>query len=133
LVLRWLAIAVRQQRPLAEMVRLMAGYFPRPALQWRLERAARRMESGEDWCDSLYRVGLLRHAEAGLFRAAQRAGNLAWALEEMADSSVRRAAYRWSAWLNVLFPAVVIVFGGGVFFLALGILTPLFGLISGLS
>lgn len=132
LVLRWLAIAVRQQRPLAEMVRLMAGYFPRPALQWRLERAAGRMESGEDWCDALYRVGLLRHAEAGLFRAAQRAGNLAWALEEMADSSVRRAAYRWNGWLNVAFPCVVILFGGGVFFIALGILTPLFNLISGL-
>ncbi len=133
LVLRWLAIAVRQQRPLGELVRLMAGYFPRPALRWRLERAAGRIESGEDWCDSLYRVGLLRQAEAGLFRAAQRAGNLAWALEEMADSSVRRAAYRWNAWLNVLFPGVVILFGGGVFFIALGILTPLFALISGLT
>ena len=79
------------------------------------------------------RVGLLRHTEAGLFRAAERAGNLAWALEEMADSSVRRAAYRLSAWLNVLFPAVVIVFGGCVFFIALGILMPLFALIPRLS
>jgi len=133
LVLRWLAIAVRQRRPLAEMVRLMAGYFPRAALRWRLERAACRIENGADWCDSLQRVGLLRPAEAGLFRAAERAGNLAWALEEMADSSVRRAAYRLRAWLNVLFPAVVIVFGGCVFFLALGILMPLFALIPGLS
>lgn len=133
LVLRWLAIAVRQQRPLAEMVRLMAGYFPRAALRWRLERAAYRIESGADWCDSLQRVGLLRHAEAGLFRAAERAGNLAWALEEMADSSVRRSAYRLSAWLNVLFPAVVIVFGGLIFFIALGILMPLFALTSGLT
>jgi type II secretory pathway component PulF len=133
LVLRWLAIAVRQQRPFAEMVRLMAGYFPRAALRWRLERAACRIESGVDWCDSLQRVGLLRPAEAGLFRAAERAGNLAWALEEMADSSVRRAAYRLQAWLNVLFPAVVIGFGGCVFFIALGILLPLFAMIPGLS
>ena len=69
----------------------------------------------------------------GYFELRSAAGNLAWALEEMADSSVRCAAYRLRAWLNVLFPAVVIVFGGCVFFIALGILMPLFALIPGLS
>ena len=47
--------------------------------------------------------------------AAARTGNLAWALEEMADSSVRRSAYRLRAFLGVAFPLVVMIYGGGVF------------------
>lgn len=133
LVLRWLAIAVRRQRPMAEMVRLLAGYFPLAGLRKRLERAAGRIEDGEDWSESLRQVGLIRHSEAGLFQAAERAGNLAWALEEMADSGVRRATYRLRAWLNVLFPATVLLFGGCVFFIAVGLMLPLFSLIQSLA
>ncbi len=51
----------------------------------------------------------------------------------MADSGVRRATYRLRAWLNVLFPATVLVFGGGVFFIALGLMMPLFSLIQSLT
>jgi len=133
LVLRWLAIAVRRQRPMAEMVRLLAGYFPQAGLRRHLERAAWRIEDGEHWCESLRQVGLVRRSEAALFQAAERAGNLAWALEEMADSSVRRAAYRLRAWLNVLFPATVLAFGGCVFFIALGLMMPLFKMIQWLT
>ncbi len=133
LVLRWLAIAVRRQRPLAEMVRLLAGYFPQARLRQRLERAAQRIEDGERWCESLGQVGLVRRSETALFQAAERAGNLAWALEEMADSSVRRATYRMRAALNVLFPATVLMFGGCVFFIALGLMLPLFSLIQVLT
>ena len=133
LVLRWLAIAVRRQRPLAEMVRLLAGYFPQARLRRHLERAAQRIEDGEHWCESLGQVGLVRRSETALFQAAERAGNLTWALEEMADSSVRRATYRMRAALNVLFPAAVLVFGGCVFFIALGLMLPLFSLIQVLT
>jgi len=133
LVLRWLAIAVRRQRPMAEMVRLLAGYFPLAGLRRRLERAASRIDDGQEWSESLRQVGLIRRSEAALFQAAERAGNLAWALEEMADSGVRRATYRLRAWLNVLFPATVLVFGGGVFFIALGLMMPLFSLIQSLT
>jgi len=98
-----------------------------------LERAASRIDDGQEWSESLRQVGLIRRSEAALFQAAERAGNLAWALEEMADSGVRRATYRLRAWLNVLFPATVLVFGGGVFFIALGLMMPLFSLIQSLT
>jgi type II secretory pathway component PulF len=133
LIMRWLGIAVRQKRPIPEMIRLLAAYYPQAALRRRLEQAAHRIEAGADWCDSLWRAGLMRQAECAVFQAAERAGNLAWALDEMADSSVRRLAYRIQRWLSVLFPAVILTFGACVGFVAFSLLAPLVCLIQGLS
>lgn len=132
-ILRWLAIAVRQQRPMAEMVRLLAGYFPQRGLQRRLEWSAKRIDHGADWCDCLQQAGIIRRPEQAVFQAAARTGNLAWALEEMADSSLRRSAYRLRAFLGIAFPLVLMVYGGGVFIVATGVLLPLFVLVEGLS
>jgi len=133
LVMRWLAIGIGQKRPIAELVRLLASYFPRVGVRARLVRAVRRMDAGADWCDSLQRVGLIRRPEGVVFKAAERTGNLAWALREMADSSVRRTTYRLRAWLGVAFPAAVLAVGVCVFLVALGVLMPLFSLIQGMT
>ena len=63
------------------------------------------------------------------FRAAERTGNLAWALEEMAESNVRRSVYRIQAWINVAFPASLLVLGGCVLLIAFAMLSPLFKMI----
>jgi type II secretory pathway component PulF len=129
LIMRWLAIAVRQERPIGEIVRLLAGSFPQPAVRAKLQRAARRIDQGADWRESLRRERLIDRLEAAVFQSAERVGNLAWALDEMADSCARRAAYRMRARLNVAFPVVVLAFGGCVFLILAGILMPLFSLI----
>ena len=64
-----------------------------------------------------------------MFQAAERTGNLAWALDEMADSTLRRSAYRMRAALNVALPALLVAFGGLVLCFAVGMLLPLFSLI----
>jgi type II secretory pathway component PulF len=132
-VMRWLAVAVRQNRPLADMMRLMAGYLTRRGLRRKMEWAAKRIEQGAVWTDCLRRAGLIRKAEAAVFESAERAGNLAWALDEMADSSVRRSAYRLRAAINVAFPAALVIAGGLVLFVAAAMLGPLFDLIAGLG
>ena len=88
---------------------------------------------GAHWCDALQRARLVTRAQAAVFKSAERAGNLAWALEEMADSSVRRAVLPRQAALNVLFPALILVCGIGVMFVAVGMLLPLFDLISNID
>jgi type II secretory pathway component PulF len=98
-----------------------------------LEQASRRIDRGGEWCDSLRQSQIISRAESVLFKAAERAGNLPWALEEMADSGQRRSSYRLRAWTAVLFPLAVIVFAGPVLFLALAVLTPLFQMIEGLA
>jgi general secretion pathway protein F len=131
--MRWLALAVRQNRPLPEMMRLIAGYLTRHGLRRKVETAAKRIDQGADWTDCLRQAGLIRPAEAAVFRSAERAGNLAWALEEMSDSSVRRSVYQLRAIVNVVFPAAIIAMGGSVLLVMVGLLTPLFSLIQGLT
>jgi type II secretory pathway component PulF len=133
LILRWLAIAVRQNRSLTDVVQLLAGYFPQPVIRRRLEHTRRRITAGNHWCDSLRMTGLIRRSESGLFKAAERAGNLGWALDEMADSAVRRSAYRLKAWIDFLFPMAVVAVGFVVLFLAIGVLLPVFNLITALQ
>jgi len=128
-IMRWLAHAVRQSRPLPEMMRLICGYLMARGLRRRLERAAKQIDQGADWTDCLRKVGLIRPAEAAVFRCAERAGNLAWALEEMADSSVRRSAYRVRAVMNVVFPAAIVALGCSVLFVMFALLAPLISMI----
>lgn len=132
-IMRWLAVAVGHNRPIGEMLRLLAGYFPRRSVRRKLDWTARRIDQGAAWSESLAEAGLIRRREAVVFSAAQRTGNLAWALEEMAESKLRRAAYRLRAAMGVLFPAMLLILGLGVLFVALGCLTPLAALIARLA
>lgn len=132
-VMRWLAVAVRRNRPVVEMLRLLAGYFPRRSMRRKLGWTARRIDQGAGWSETLARVGLIRRREAAVFNAAQRTGNLAWALEEMAERTVRRVAYRLRAATGILFPAALLFLGICVVLVALGCLTPLVVLIQSLA
>ena len=132
-IMHWLAHAVRQNRPLPEMMRLIAGYVTRAKLRRRLQKTARRIDQGVDWIECLEDADIVRRPEAAVFRAAERSGNLAWALDEMSESNTRRTAYRLRAFVNVAFPLATIVMGAFVLLVALGLLSPLFQLISSLS
>jgi type IV pilus assembly protein PilC len=68
-----------------------------------------------------------------VLQAAQRVGNLEWALDELADASLRRAAYRWQAVVNVLGPLVILFAGLLVGFIVVALFMPLISLIQGLS
>ncbi len=133
LILRWMAVAVRQKRPIADFMRLLASYFPQPGLRAKLERSARRIGKGVHWCDALQRAGVIRRAECSILKSAERAGNLAWALDEMADSSLRRSAYRMRAFVSAAFPIVLLIFASCVLAIATGIFLPLLSLISGMA
>ncbi len=133
LVMHWLAIAVRKKLPLGEMVRMLAAHFPQARIRQRLERASMRIDRGQDWRDSLQATGILRRRENVLFKSAERVGNLAWALDEMAQSGIRRAAHRIRAWTSIIFPLILFGFGAIVLFICLGSFLPLVTLISGLT
>jgi type II secretory pathway component PulF len=60
-------------------------------------------------------------------------GNLAWALDEMADSTLRRSHYRIRTALNIALPALLLVFGVLVAGFAAGMLLPLVNMIQVLT
>jgi type II secretory pathway component PulF len=132
-VMRVLALTVRQGVSLPRMIGLLTDVYPRWSMRSRLLAAAARIEDGHDWCDSLLHAGIIGRHDAVVFKAATRVGNLAWALEEMAESTVRRMAYRLRLLLNVAFPLVLVLFGIAIAFYVVGLFMPLVSLIQGLT
>jgi type II secretory pathway component PulF len=130
LVMRVLAVGVHQNRPLNRIVWMLARLYPKRGVRASLQRAGERINNGEDWCDSLVRQRLIRRGDAAVFKAAQRVGNLEWALDEMADGALRRITYRLLLVLNIFFPLVILLIGAVVAFIAVGLFHPLVRLIS---
>jgi len=133
LVMRALALAVRQQRELGPTMWMLAKQYPYVSVGERLERAATQIDKGVHWCDALRSVGLLTWTDMGLLKSAERVGNLAWALEEMSDSALRRLALRLRVALSVGLPLVILVLGVVVFVIVAGLFLPLISMIQGLS
>ena len=124
-VLRWLADSVDGQRPLGAAVGSLARKHPKLYMRRRLHAASRRISDGADWCDSLAATGLVPQAEAGVLKAAQRVGNLPWALDDMADRLSRRFTARLTGLLSIGFPLIVLVFAAVVFLVVAGLFIPL--------
>ncbi len=133
LVLRALSFAVQQGQELGPAVRLLAEQYPRPSVARRLERAAAGIDRGVPWCDALRAERLVTAADAALLQAAQRAGNLTWALEELSEGSLRRWAFRWKIFVDIAFPFAILALGLVVMFIVVGLFLPLVSLIQGLS
>ena len=112
-----LALVAQRQRPLPEGIETLARWYPKPSIRQRLGRALRHVKAGADWCASLAGEGLITRADRAVLQAAQRVGNLPWALREMADSNRRRLAYRVQVLIQILFPVVI-----GLYALTVGII-----------
>jgi len=128
-ILDGLALIARQQRPLAEGIATLADAYPKSDVRRRLTLAAFDVEAGADWAESLSRQSLIRRADLAVLQAAQRVGNLPWAMQEMADSARRRFIYKVQAIVQAAFPAVVICFGAMVMFIVVALFLPLVALI----
>lgn len=131
--MRGLALAIRRGVPLPEALRILAEQYPIRIVGQQLMLAANQVAAGRDWLDSLRSVKLISRTDAGLLSAASRVGNLDWALEEIAESSLRRQVYWLQAVLQILFPILLLMLGWVVCFLVVGLFLPLISLIQGLS
>jgi general secretion pathway protein F len=132
-VMRCLALAVSYSWPMNKTVWQLARIYPKRGMRGRLANAGRQIDNGEDWCNSLRNAGIIHGADWSVLKSAQRVGNLEWALDEMADSSVRRLIYRWRVFLNVVFPIVLLTIGIIVGAFAIGFFFPLVRLVESLT
>jgi protein transport protein HofC len=132
-ILDTLALVAGQQRPLPEGIAALAHSYPKKRIRWRLSQAAVDTMLGGDWCESLRKHGLIRQPELAILQAAQRVGNLPWALTEMADSVRRRLAYRVQATALMLFPPIVVLMGLVVLFIVVALFAPLIALIQNMA
>ncbi len=133
LVMRALSLAVAGQKPIAAGIEGLAHDYPAGWVRRRLVRIDEDVHKGRDWIESLQDRGLIRRSDAAVLDAAQRVGNLEWALRELAESSDRRLGYRLEFWLQLLFPLLIIAAGALVSLFALAYFLPLVKLIEVLA
>jgi type II secretory pathway component PulF len=131
-IFRALATIIDAGRPLSNGFSSLARSYPRAWIRARLARVCHFTEKGESWITALQSQGLIRVTDAELLRSADRAGNLGWALKELANSGERRFAYRVQAFSQILFPIVVLMTGGVVFVFAVAYFSPIVQLIEGI-
>lgn len=132
-ILDTLALVAGQQRPMSQGFAALAHSYPKRRIRERLSQVTIDVMMGEDWCNSLAKRGLIGQAELTMLRAAQRVGNLPWALTELAESVRRRVAYRVQAVAEICFPPVIILIGAVILFVVVALFVPLISLITRLA
>ncbi|MFO0908235.1 MAG: type II secretion system F family protein [Isosphaeraceae bacterium] len=133
LVLRALALSVSSQRPIEANIERISEDYPSGWVRRRLRKVSQAVQNGREWTSALQTHGLLSSSEAAVLASAQRAGNLAWALHEVASSTERRLGYRLQLGLQMAFPFVILLMGGVVGILAVAYFLPLITLIGRLA
>jgi type II secretory pathway component PulF len=129
IILDSLALAAESNQPLGNIVLTLAGMYPQADIRRKLSYVGVDIHRGGDWCESLRRHGLIKRADQAVLKAAQRVGNLPWAMREMADSNRRRLAYRLNALVQLAYPPVIICVGLIVMFIVVALFYPLITLI----
>ena len=114
--------------PPSRMPRIDSGVFRK-----RLRHALELATSGVDWRDALRRARIIRSNEAPLLHAAERAGNLPWALQAIADRAVSNSLFRWQAVLRIVYPLLTITAGVVVGWIVIALFLPLVEIIDGLT
>lgn len=133
MIMRGLALAVRKDVPLPRAMELVVEQYPMRYASRALSDATVRVKGGMPWAESLRQAGLIAQSDVAVLASAQRAGNLPWALEEMAESALRRTNYRLQVALQMFFPPAVMLLGMAVAFFVIGLFLPLIALIQGLA
>ncbi len=133
LVLRCLAMVVAGDRPITMGLQILSRWYPTSWVRARLAGAYLATSEGLDWIEALVAYRLISRADAALLESARRAGNLPWALGELAEGSARRLNYRLQFVTQVLLTLLLLGVGGMVGFVAVAYFLPLTTLIASLS
>ncbi len=131
--LRVLALAAERNRPITRSLVTLSRSHPKTSVCVRLYKAVGDVNDGQPWHASLRRRRLISSADAAVLAAAERNGNLTWALREMADSFERRANFRLQALAQVVLPLILLPSGLLIGTIAIAYFLPIVELVKSLS
>ncbi|MDX2035888.1 MAG: type II secretion system F family protein [Isosphaeraceae bacterium] len=133
MVLESLSVVVDSGRPIALGVLSLSRCYPARWVRNRLARAWTAIEMGLGWADALRAEGLLADADAEVLYAAERLGNLGWAVRELGANSRRRHEERLQTFTRLGFVVVVLGLGALVGLICFAFFAPLIQLIMQMS
>jgi general secretion pathway protein F len=129
-VLAKLSLAATAGRPISGALSTLARYHFDPLMRHKLLLARNEVEQGADVWQTLAAAGMLTPPEERLLSMADRFGNRAWTLRQLAEGKKRRTR-RWLGWVSELaLPALVFLLGAFVLFQALSLFVPLARIVS---
>ena len=102
-------------------------------IRQRVTRVVSDLNDGALWLTSLARHGLIYERECQVLQAAQRSGNLKWALQEVSQAALRRRLQRVQVFYNTVLPLVILLLGSLVGVIIVALFLPLIQLIQGLT
>jgi type II secretory pathway component PulF len=132
-ILRNLSRAVATGTPLPDVMETLAAHHHREHVCQRLWAVCGQTEHGRNPWEALAEQRLLRGSEVALLQSAETAGNLDWALRDVADRIELRRSHRLQWWVEVLRPWPVLILAGLAALFALGMFLPLVKLLNELS
>lgn len=133
LVLRSLSLGVDGARPIHAPLTTLATRHPDAQLRRRMAQVDEQISRGLSCWQSLLAVGMLRGGETVLLDAAERVGNLGWALRGVAESIERRSEHRMRIIVELLRPVGILVMGLAVGVFVVAMFLPLIEMIVRLS
>lgn len=132
-ILRNLALVIESGRSIVDAVSLAAYWYPRASLRKKLAQIEVGVRHSDDCFYLLNRHRIISKAESQLLRAAERSGNLGWAMRHIADSLERRYWYRFRMLAELIQPLFVFVLGGIVLIISISFFMPLVVLLNGIA
>lgn len=132
-ILRNLSFVVAAGRPLVGALSTIADSHPAALIRRRIAVVARTVEAGGDCWKAMTDVGLIGRREAALLAAAQRVGNLEWALHELARHVEDRISLRLNAIVEFARPVLLLAIGTTIAVIVVAMYLPLVQLIHQLS
>ena len=133
LILRSLGLTVEAGRPILSGFEQLAANYPSKWVKSRLVIASRDVQNGESWIAALQHRQLIGKGDGAVLAAAERVGNLLWALRETSKACERRIGYRLQFWIHTLFPFLVLLMGVFVLIFCVAYFSPIIRLIERLS
>jgi type IV pilus assembly protein PilC len=128
-VLRSLAQTVVCHQPLTLGVQSLETHHPHRGIRKRMRRLREQIGRGNNGFQPLADAGLLSSREADALTCAERAGNLAWVLDSLAENIERRHRSWQESVVETVQPAVIAAIGLLVLAICVGIFYPIIQLI----
>ena len=129
LTARLLAQTVACRHPLSYGIESLEVHHPHRGIRRRLRRLREQIVRGHHSFQPLADAGLLSGREADALACAERAGNLPWVLDAIADNIDRRHRTLMESVVETVQPAVIAGIGLLVFVICIGIFYPIVHLI----
>jgi type II secretory pathway component PulF len=127
------ATGIRRRFPIPAILKMYAWTVPSDYLRRKGMKIRSTVESGGDWIDAVCRAGFVNGPEASLLRSAQRTGNTAAVLDQLAHSKERSQMRKDDLFSKLAFIPLVFLLAAVIGFIVIGMFMPLVTLIVALT